>query len=86
MAVPQILADLELEVTNARTVMGGAATLIRGFEARMNAAVEAALANGATAEELAPITDEVAGLHGATEGLSAAVASVPPAPGGEATT
>ena len=56
----KILDALTAEVTNDMTVMGSATTLITGFAARQQAAVEAALGNGATAEELVPVQAEPA--------------------------
>lgn len=72
-----ILNDLASQVTATSGVIASAVTLISGFSARLDAAVAAALANGATAAELAPITDEVAALKSGTDALAAAVASVP---------
>jgi hypothetical protein len=39
--------------------------------------IDAALANGATAAELQPVTDEVAALKSANDALAAAVAANP---------
>jgi hypothetical protein len=69
----QVLADLEAAVTKTKTVEDSAVTLINGIAARIQAAVNAALANGATAEELAPVTAEVANLNSAADALAAAV-------------
>ena len=79
MAVPQLLADLDAQVTRATTVMASATTLIRGIAARMQAAVDAALANGATAAELAPVHGEVTALTAASDDLSAALTENTPA-------
>lgn len=79
MAAADILADLDAAVTNARTVMASAAVLIRGISDRINAAVQVAMANGATAAQLAPITDEVAALRASEDDLSAAMAENTPA-------
>jgi len=68
-----ILAALEAEVTEATTVMASATTLIEGFVGRIQAAVDAALANGATEAELAPVQAEVDALHASAEILAAAV-------------
>lgn len=73
--VSPVLAALATEVTNDTTVMGSAKTLIDGFAARMQAAVTAALANGATAAELAPVTDEIAALNASSSALAASVAA-----------
>ena len=74
-----ILDALQAEVTDAITVMDGATTLISGFTARVQAAVDAALANGATAEQLAPIQTEIDAMTASANALAAAVAAVPPA-------
>lgn len=68
-----ILAALETEVAEATTVMASAVTLINGFAARVQAAVDAALANGATADELAPVQAEIDALNASGEALAAAV-------------
>jgi hypothetical protein len=68
-----ILAALEAEVAEATTVMGSAVTLINGFAKRVQDAVDAAIANGATAEELAPIQAEIDALNTAGEALAAAI-------------
>ncbi len=68
-----ILGDLETSVTNATTVMASATALINGIAARIQAAVDAALANGATAEELAPVQAEADALKASASDLSAAV-------------
>jgi hypothetical protein len=74
MAVPKILTDLDTAVSNATTVMGGAAILIRGFAGRQQAAIDKALENGATAEQLAPVQAEVDALTAGEVDLAAAVA------------
>jgi hypothetical protein len=68
-----ILAALEAEVAEATTVMASATALIEGFVGRIQAAVDAALANGATEAELAPVQAEVDALHASAELLAAAV-------------
>lgn len=72
MTVP-VLTDMATAVTNATTVMGSAKVLLDGFAARLQAAIDAALANGATAEELAPVQGEVDALNASSADLSAAV-------------
>ncbi len=74
-----ILADLAAEVTATTTVMASAAALIRGIAARVQAAVDAALANGATAEELAPVQAEVDALKASETDLGAAISENTPA-------
>lgn len=70
----QALAD---QVTATNGVMASATTLITGFSARLEAAVAAALAGGATAAQLAPISDEVAAMKASSDALAAAVAAIP---------
>lgn len=78
MAVPAILTELDAEVTRSTTVSHSAAVLIRGISARLAAAVAAAMANGATAAELEPITVEVAALKTASDDLTAAISENTP--------
>jgi hypothetical protein len=75
----QILVDLEKAVTNAQTVEASAATLIRGIAGRIQAAVDAALANGATAAELAPVQAEADALNASSGDLTAAMVENTPA-------
>lgn len=75
----QILEDLKAEVQNDVTVMGSATILINGFAARQQTAIDAALANGATAEQLAPVQAEVDALKAGSADLSQAVAANTPA-------
>lgn len=58
----QVLADLTREVEEMTTVAESAAALINGFKERTQAAVDKALQNGATAAELAPVTELVKSL------------------------
>jgi hypothetical protein len=74
-----ILAKLDTEVTNATTVMASATALIKGIAARVQAAIDAALANGATEAELAPVQTEVDALNTASTDLAAAVSENTPA-------
>jgi hypothetical protein len=66
-------AEVVREITETRGVIQSAVTLINGISARIQAAVEAALANGATAEELAPVTEALAALDADANELAAAV-------------
>ena len=78
-----VIAKLEKEVAETTEVIKSAILLIEGIAESQRTAIEAALANGATAEELKPISDEVDALSASTDALSAAVAantpSAPPA-------
>jgi hypothetical protein len=79
MTVPKILTDLDAAITKATTVQASAALLIRGIPTRLQAAVDAALANGATADELAPVQAEIDALTTAADDLAAAVTENTPA-------
>lgn len=72
-----ILEDLKASVAKAKGAMDSATDLINGFKAKLDAAVAAALANGATAEELAPLTDLSAQISVDADELAAAVAANP---------
>jgi len=72
-----ILADLAAAVEKARGAENSATALINGIAAKIQAAVAAAIENGATAAELAPITDEINALNAASDALAAAVAANP---------
>jgi hypothetical protein len=76
---PEILAKLDAEVTKATTVMSSAVILIKGIAARVQTAVSAALANGATAQELAPVQAEVDALAASSTDLANAVIENTPA-------
>jgi hypothetical protein len=69
------------QVTVDQTVIGSATTLINGIQQEIADAVTAALANGATATQLAPLTDLTTALAASDAALAAAVAAnTPPAP------
>jgi hypothetical protein len=71
------LDALAKEVTDTVGVEESAVAALSGVEAKIEAAVAKALENGATAEQLAPVTDELAALKAAREALAAAVAANP---------
>ena len=75
----EILARLDAEVTKATTVMSSATILIRGIATRVQTAVDAAIANGATAAELAPVQAEVDALAVSSNDLASAVSENTPA-------
>ncbi len=66
----QALAD---QVKKNTDTEASAVLLINGFAARVQAAVDAALAGGATAAELAPIQAEVDAMKASADALAAAV-------------
>lgn len=72
-----VLDDLATSVTNATGAMASATTLINGIAARVQAAVDAAIAGGATPAQLAPVQAEVDALNAASADLSKAVAANP---------
>ncbi len=76
---PPVLDALQAEVARDVTVMGSATTLINGIAARIQAAVDAAIAGGATSAQLAPVQDEVNQLTAAADQLAAAVQANTPA-------
>jgi ABC-type branched-subunit amino acid transport system substrate-binding protein len=77
--MPAVLDDLETQVKNTVDAEGAAVVLMNGFADRVTAAVNAAMANGATAAQLAPVTDEVNALKASSAALSAAVVANTPA-------
>ncbi len=74
----QPLTDLVTEVGEEITIMKSASALIRGFGQRLADAVAEALANGATPEELVPLTDLKAELDSTGNDLASAVSENTP--------
>ena len=72
-----ILGTLADEIAQTRTVIASAVVLIDGISARIQTAVEAALANGATEAELAPFTELEAALEADRTALANAVSRNP---------
>lgn len=64
-------------VEAAKGVEQSAIEFVNGVAARISAAVDAALANGATAEQLVPVTDEATALKAKSDELAAALAANP---------
>jgi uncharacterized membrane protein len=77
-----VIADVRDTVARATTVVTSATALIKGFNARMQAAVDAAIANGATAAELEPVQTEIDNFDTAAQDLAKAVTENTPAAGG----
>ncbi len=75
-----LLAELQAQVTAATTVVQSATALILGIPGLIQSAVAAAIANGATAEELAPFDALGDELQAQAAALAAAVAANTPAP------
>lgn len=74
-----ILDDLTAQVTQNEEVEASATTLINGIADRIQAAVTAAIAGGATATQLAPVQAEVTALKVSSDALAAAVTANTPA-------
>ena len=74
---PQVLTDLTTAVANAKGAMESATTLINGIAARVQAAVDKAIAGGATAADLAPVQAEIDALNTDSAALSAAIIANP---------
>lgn len=77
-ASEQITA-LTAQVTKAKTVESSAQALIEGIKARIDAAVAAALAAGATAEQLQPLSDLGTALDAESDNLQTAITANTPA-------
>jgi hypothetical protein len=77
MASP-VLQDLIDKMTNAETVEDSAIAFIQGVPGLIQAAVDAALANGATAEELAPVAQVGTDLKAKSDALQQALQPPPP--------
>lgn len=75
----QPLTDLVTEVSEEITIMQSATALIGGFSQRLADAVAAALAAGASAEELAPLTALKDELDSTGNALAGAVQANTPA-------
>ncbi len=75
-----VLDALAAQVAATIGVEQSAGALIDGIAARVQAAVAAAIANGATAAELQPVQDEVDAMKVASDDLAAKVAANPNPP------
>ena len=67
----KLLEDLQAEVTEITGVVDSAVALINGIGARIQTAVDAAIAGGATAEQLAPVQGEIDALKASATALAA---------------
>jgi hypothetical protein len=76
--MPNVTLDnLAAQVSATLGAEASAVTLINGFAARVQAAVDAAVRNGATEAELAPVQAEVDALTASSTALASAVAANP---------
>jgi hypothetical protein len=73
------IAALQAEVAKDTTVIGGATTLINGFGARLEAAINAAMTAGVAPADLQALTDLQTQLGTSSDALAAAVAANTPA-------
>ncbi len=72
------LSPIIAEMTAAETEEQAAIVFIQGVPALLQAAVDAALANGATEEQLQPVFALGTQLQAQTDALTAALAPPPP--------
>lgn len=77
------IALLTQEVTDAEGVVDSATTFINGVAGMIQSAVAAAIADGATAAQLQPLSDLGVALETKSQALAAAIAAnqPPPQPG-----
>jgi hypothetical protein len=73
--MPADLSDEIAIIEKTNTVVKSATVLISGFQARLDAAVDAAFANGATADQLQPLSDLSVELSTNADALADAVAA-----------
>jgi len=67
------LAPLIAQIEATDTVLDSAVAFINGQAARIQAAVDAALAIGATAAQLQPVQDEVTAMKAKADAVAAAI-------------
>ena len=76
MASPDLATDLA-KVTKTKGVLQSVEVYLSGQAARLKAAVDAAMANGATAEELQPFTAEINLMDTEADHVAEAIAANP---------
>lgn len=79
MMAVQVLTDLAAAVARDTDVKSSAVTALNAFPALVQTAIAAALTNGATAAELAPVQDAVNTMNASTDALAAAIVASTPA-------
>ena len=67
--------DLVAQVEKSKTVEKSATLLIGGIAARMQAAVDAAIAGGVSAADMAPVQAEIDSLGASSDDLATAVSA-----------
>jgi hypothetical protein len=70
-----VIDNLVAQITTTTGVIQSAVTAFEGVAARIQAAVDAALAGGATQEQLAPVQTEIDSLKNSTDALAKAIAA-----------
>jgi hypothetical protein len=73
----EIVTNAVVEIKNTTGVLESAKLWIDGSAARQQAAVDAALANGATQEQVAPMQAEVDAMKAKSDEVAAAIAANP---------
>jgi hypothetical protein len=73
--MPEVIDALVAQAKVNEDVEKSALIVINGIAGRIQAAVDKAIAGGATAEQLAPLTNEIALLKASSDDLAAAVAA-----------
>ncbi len=76
----KVIDDLIDEITEVEGVVDSAVVYIEGVPALIKAAVDAAISNGATAEELAPVSALGAELKAKGAALKSAIEANAPTP------
>jgi len=76
---PQVIDDLVAQATVNESVEDSAVIVLNGLQARIDAAVQAALAGGATADQLSAVTQISTDLKSHADAMAAAVAANTPA-------
>ncbi len=73
----QVLVDLSAATLKAKGAMESATVLINGIAARVQAAIDKAVAGGASAADLAPVQQVVIDLNTDADALATSVAANP---------
>jgi len=76
----QVIDDLVAQVAAADSVFDSAVTFINGVPALIQAAVDAAIAGGATAAELAPVSQVASDITAKAAAIQAALVANTPTP------
>ena len=80
----QVIDDLVAATAAADTVFDSAVTFINGVPALINDAVQKAIAGGATAAELAPVSQVATDITNKAQAIQAAIVANTPTPSPQA--